>query len=192
MREQISEERATWARLYTKAEENFHGRQILGLALSFFYYFVSLSPLTRGSAFCGLTLLHGMLLGCGFVATEKLPKGVQLDLEVLLANSPNSFVQKASPWFQLQKVPDLAILHPGNLPSVARSFPTLREVLRGLNMNLGNTADFDEPAEERPELKRAKVARSGNDVMSKQLFKLNDLKVPSVNLSAFQHDPKIS
>jgi len=188
MRSHISDERASWARLYTKAEENRQELQILGLALSFFYYFISLSPLTRGSAYSGLTLLHGILLGCGFLTTEKLPKGVQLDLEVLLASTPASFVETASPWFSLQKLPDDSVLHPGNLPSVAQSFPTLREVIRGLNMNLGSTAELNDEVEGGQSLEGEEEKKESAPC---NLSELNNLEIPSINLLALNSKQNI-
>ena len=81
--------------------------EVLPLCLTFYFYWVNFGALSRGTAACGLMVLHGLLLGCGFRAENSIPQGVQLDWEAITTPSPIDFVRIATPYF---KVPQFLFL----------------------------------------------------------------------------------
>eukprot|EP01138_Halocafeteria_seosinensis_P009414 gb/GECG01009620.1/.p1 GENE.gb/GECG01009620.1/~~gb/GECG01009620.1/.p1 ORF type:complete len:1139 (+),score=132.97 gb/GECG01009620.1/:1-3417(+) len=65
------------------------------LFLSFYYYWVVLAPLTRGSSACGLCVFIGLSLAAGFDLNLPFPPGFQMDWEAILSTDPNSFMSRA-------------------------------------------------------------------------------------------------
>ena len=71
---------------------------LLRHALTFFYYWVTFAPLSRGSAACGYAVLHSMLLAGGYELTTStgkntfMKRGVQLDWEAILVRALLAFL----------------------------------------------------------------------------------------------------
>jgi hypothetical protein len=113
-------------------------RQLVDLALLFFFYWVNYAPLTRGSAATGYCVLFAVLMAAGY---EVLPpgmalKGVQMDWEAILCSSPDEFVNKIKPWFT-KHLHDRGIDRiPEQFPDVATHIPCAREMIKMLNLEL--------------------------------------------------------
>jgi hypothetical protein len=84
-------------------------------ALELYYYWVTFSPLTRGTAVCGIVALFAALQSCGltlqckhpcidgsgYTVCDEWPHGVQLDWEAIFADSCGDFVESVSPWINV-------------------------------------------------------------------------------------------
>ena len=67
-------------------------------SLKFFYYWVSFSPLTRGSAAAGYAALVAILRFGGYGVQGGMKEGVQLDWEAILSDSFENFISEQLPW----------------------------------------------------------------------------------------------
>jgi tetratricopeptide (TPR) repeat protein len=63
------------------------------------YYWIHLSPLSRGSAAMGLLSVVASYLSLGFCVSGRLPPKKQLDWEAFFTSDPIEFRRKTMPWF---------------------------------------------------------------------------------------------
>jgi hypothetical protein len=89
--------------LYKKQESKI----ILKHSLEMFYYWVQFAPLSRGSAACGYAVLMTGMLASGYLITEPIPKGKQLDWEAILTPDFEVFYNKVENWFVIENSPFL-------------------------------------------------------------------------------------
>ena len=78
------------------------GRQsiqgVLKKALGVFYYWVNLTPLSRGSSACGYGALYAALLSQGYRIDSRVPRLKQLDFEAFFSLSPDQFATTVAAW----------------------------------------------------------------------------------------------
>eukprot|EP00597_Dinobryon_sp_UTEXLB2267_P007522 CAMPEP_0170087962 /NCGR_PEP_ID=MMETSP0019_2-20121128/22325_1 /TAXON_ID=98059 /ORGANISM="Dinobryon sp., Strain UTEXLB2267" /LENGTH=707 /DNA_ID=CAMNT_0010305907 /DNA_START=423 /DNA_END=2546 /DNA_ORIENTATION=+ len=73
-------------------------RDVLSRALELFYYWVNLTPLTRGSSACGYGAIYAAVLSTGHVIHSRVPRNKQLDFEAFFSLSPTQFSSRISSW----------------------------------------------------------------------------------------------
>jgi hypothetical protein len=69
------------------------------------YYWIHLSPLSRGSAAMGLVSVVASFLSLGFCVSGRLPPKKQLDWEAFFTSDPIEFRNRVIPWFTQILVP---------------------------------------------------------------------------------------
>lgn len=79
------------------APEDKKGHKDVALAagLDMYYYWVSYSPLSRGSSAGGYTAIYAILLAAGVQPKNNMPLDVQLDWESFYSRHPSEFKKKA-------------------------------------------------------------------------------------------------
>jgi hypothetical protein len=109
---------------------------LLELVLTYAFYWYNFMPLSRGTAACGLVAITGLLLAFGLEITNPIPKGLQVDWEAILRPSHEDFIsQMTSQWIRKSVKPVIPdVIEP--LPSLEKTFPTLRSVIEVLNYQL--------------------------------------------------------
>eukprot|EP00516_Mucochytrium_quahogii_P003420 CAMPEP_0203756670 /NCGR_PEP_ID=MMETSP0098-20131031/9905_1 /ASSEMBLY_ACC=CAM_ASM_000208 /TAXON_ID=96639 /ORGANISM=" , Strain NY0313808BC1" /LENGTH=815 /DNA_ID=CAMNT_0050648631 /DNA_START=213 /DNA_END=2657 /DNA_ORIENTATION=+ len=73
-------------------------KHAVDLALTFFYFWVSFSPLTRGTAATGYTAMFAILLSMGVSIPTQLPPNMQLDWLAILSPNFTEFVKENRGW----------------------------------------------------------------------------------------------
>ena len=81
--------------------QDAEANEVIKAGLEMFYYWVNFTPITRGAAFVGYTLLYSIVLSRGYVITSRVPKNRQLDWEAILYTSPDEFISHQS-WLKVQ------------------------------------------------------------------------------------------
>jgi hypothetical protein len=81
--------------------------EVLRRAAALFFYWVNLTPLSRGSSACGYGALFAAVLATGRVIGRPVPKDKQLDFEAFFSRSPDLFADVLSAWF-----PELPLASP--------------------------------------------------------------------------------
>ncbi|XP_033125868.1 tetratricopeptide repeat protein 13-like [Anneissia japonica] len=76
--------------------------RITNLILSLAYYFYNLMPLSRGSSVVAYTVAIGLVLAIGKEVTGKIPKGKVVDIEAILAGTPETFASLSKSWMNIQ------------------------------------------------------------------------------------------
>ncbi|XP_072032463.1 tetratricopeptide repeat protein 13-like [Amphiura filiformis] len=99
------------------------------IILSIAYYFYNLMPLSRGTSSVAYAVALGLILSLGREVTGRIPRGKVMDVEAILAGSPEAFATLAKSWMDI-KVSKTNI---SSLPSVEETFPTLRYMLEVMN-----------------------------------------------------------
>lgn len=69
--------------------------QVLVAALAMYYVWIVFSPLSRGTAICGLAAMQAILLAHGKVMLSHIQPGKQLDWEAILSSNVAEFIEKA-------------------------------------------------------------------------------------------------
>ena len=77
--------------------------EILKMSLEFYYFWINFSPLTRGTAACGYSLLQSIMLSCNLRFKNPLPKDIQLDWEAIFSTDSNDFVNRMLPLLPISK-----------------------------------------------------------------------------------------
>ncbi|XP_071962571.1 tetratricopeptide repeat protein 13-like isoform X2 [Antedon mediterranea] len=104
--------------------------RITNLILSMVYYFYNLMPLSRGSSVVAYTVAIGLVLAIGKEVTGKIPKGKVMDIEAILAGNHETFASLSRGWMNIQPTS----LNLSSLPTVSKTFPSLRTMLEALNV----------------------------------------------------------
>lgn len=71
---------------------------VLKKALGVFYYWVNLTPLSRGSSACGYGALYAAVLSQGYRIDSRVPPLKQLDFEAFFSLSPDQFATTVAAW----------------------------------------------------------------------------------------------
>ncbi|GAM26964.1 hypothetical protein SAMD00019534_101390 [Acytostelium subglobosum LB1] len=108
------------------------------LRITFYWY--NFMPLTRGSAAVGYTVLLGVFLSLGYEVDAPLPKNLQPDWEAILRPTPESFTKVINPWMY----PALEQRSISNLPDVASTISTLRQLIQVLNSSSSDASTMNE------------------------------------------------
>ena len=117
---------------------------VVECALRIFYWIVNFSPLARGSAATAYVTMHAVLLLFHLkIKTNSIPKGFQLDFVALFSSKSDDFIRKVKQkWFNIdknlefifnQKNIDINSDELANVPNVARTFSTYREMYEAIN-----------------------------------------------------------
>jgi len=98
------------------------------LTLTFYWY--NFMPLSRGTAAVGFICLLGMFLAIGIEISQQVPKGQQVDWEGILGPKPQDFIDSLKPWlYPARKATEVL----NTLPSVSKTFPTIRSRIQAMN-----------------------------------------------------------
>lgn len=117
---------------------------VVECALRIFYWIVNFSPLARGSAATAYVTMHAVLLLFHLkIKTNSIPKRFQLDFVALFSSKSDDFIRKVKQkWFNVdknlefifnEKNIDINSDELSNVPSVARTFSTYREMYEAIN-----------------------------------------------------------
>jgi len=87
-------------------------------------------PLSRGSAACGYIGLIGLFLALDIEITAAVPEEVQVDWEGILCPRYKDFISVISVWMYPSRKKTQIL---DQLPSVAKTFPTIRSMTHALN-----------------------------------------------------------
>jgi len=102
------------------------------LIMTFYWY--NFMPLSRGTAAVGYMGLLGMFLALDIEITSFVPKDIQVDWEGILTPKPEEFISFISTWLY----PSRQRLSIDHLPSVNKTFPTVRSMVQALNVAVCN------------------------------------------------------
>ena len=73
-------------------------QKVLKKALGVFYYWVNLTPLSRGSSACGYGALYAAVLSQGYRIESRVPRMKQLDFEAFFSLTPDQFAGTVASW----------------------------------------------------------------------------------------------
>jgi len=111
------------------------------LVMSLYFYWVIFSPLSRGTAACGILGICALHLAAGYCIRPPQPDGVQLDWEAILSSSPDAFLSQPTragetvlEWLRGRRVPLSEVdVEWGNVPLVSQLCPDIRKMQELLN-----------------------------------------------------------
>ena len=73
-------------------------REALSKALEVFYYWVNLTPLSRGSSACGYGAVYAAVLSLGYTINSRIPYKKQFDFEAFFSLSSTQFADTVTSW----------------------------------------------------------------------------------------------
>lgn len=104
------------------------------LCLTFYFYWVNFSALSRGTAICGMVVFHALFIATGYLAKNQLPAGKQLDWEAITTPVHTDFINRVRGWLNI--IP-LLEHHDGlslnDIPRISEHVNTIRKMIKILN-----------------------------------------------------------
>lgn len=98
---------------------------LVDAALSLLYYMCNANLLSQNTGFISYSATLGTLMALGYEVHGFIPPGKLLDIEPLLAGTPDAFFLVTKQWLKQEKNPDVL----SGLPNVDAAFPTVRSLL---------------------------------------------------------------
>jgi len=104
------------------------------LSLICYFYWVNFGALTRGTAATGMIILHALIIANGYLVTDPIPRGMQIDWEAITTPTHTEFVKYVRPWLNViplsQDDSDMPL---DKLPKISEHVKTMRDMLMILN-----------------------------------------------------------
>ncbi|XP_065843347.1 tetratricopeptide repeat protein 13-like [Oscarella lobularis] len=130
--DELKEHWSEFTQSATKTDRD--AKTLWNLAVLMIYYFINLSPLTRGTTAVAFGALLGMLASVGLEPTHPIPSKKMIDMEAWLALSVEKFQSSMNSLFTVKQSVTLL----GSMPLVEEVLPTLRHALEVLNLGPEN------------------------------------------------------
>lgn len=109
--------------------------RISELILTFAYYWYNFTPLSRGTAACGLMIITSCFLACGIKIGMMVPEKCLIDWECFLRPSPQDFVGEIKKWMWPARQP-IDQNEFDQLPRVETTLDTMRKMLQAMNADI--------------------------------------------------------
>jgi len=118
-------------------ENNFE--KSVELSLIFYFYWIKFGALTRKSASLGGIILHALIIANGYMVTDPISDGMQIDWEAMTTSTHTEFIKNVRE--HLNVIPlsqDGSNITFERLPTVCEHVNTLRHMITILNDPLSN------------------------------------------------------
>nr|XP_039259057.1 tetratricopeptide repeat protein 13-like [Styela clava] len=106
---------------------------LVNTVLSIAYYFYNFMPISEGSGVVSYATTLGLLLAVGQEVTGQMPDEKILEMDALLAETPEIFVDEMKSWMNLKRAREQITT---DLPKIHLTFPTVRSCLQIVNIDL--------------------------------------------------------
>lgn len=119
-------------KLASSKQENANIKDsLIDSTLSLAYYFYNLMPISEGSGVISYATTIGLLLAAGKEVKGQMDSGKMMEMDALLASSPEDFVEQTKIWMKISKT-GRALKE--ELPDVTDILPTLRSCIEAVNI----------------------------------------------------------